>query len=150
MANSKKSTKSPTRRSRYKYSALEKTTNLKTRQDEIDDVKTYFEQLPEGQQEVTLADGTKKVMDVKEWMNRFMEEEVHADFRHDGAILNKAKKDKKRIYNKNNARNRCVYTKEKAKGSLDYVEKLEDFEPFLQENADQDEDDRYYEPKMKL
>ncbi len=135
MANSKKSIKSPTRRNRFKYSALEKTANLKTRQDEIDDVKTYFDKLSPEE---------------KDWMNRFMEEEVHADFRHDGPILNKSKKDKKRIYNKNNARNRCTYTKEKAKGMLDNFGKLEDMENVLQENFEEEKDEMWYEPKMKI
>lgn len=131
MRNSKKSIKSPTRRSRYKYPALQKSVNLFSRQDEINDIKSYFDDLPEGVSEVTLADGTKKTMNVKEWLNNFTEEEVHANFQHDGPIINKKKADKKRVYNKNNARNRCIYTKEKAKGTLDYVERFEDFEDIL-------------------
>lgn len=135
MVSSKKSIKSPTRRSRFKYAALEKTVNLKSRQDEIDDIKSYFHKLSPEE---------------KDWMNRFAEEEIHANMNHDGPKLNKSKKDKKRIYNKNNARNRCTYTKEKAKGTLDYVEKVEDFEEILQASVEDEEDDFYYEPKMKL
>lgn len=119
MANSKKSTKSQTRRSRYRYAALEKTVNLKSRQDEIDDIKSYFDKLSPEE---------------KEWMNRFVEEEVHANLNHDGPKLNTSKKDKKRIYNKNNARNRCIFTKEKAKGTLDYVERFEDFEKIIKDD----------------
>lgn len=119
MKKSKKSIKSPTRRSRYKYPALEKTVNLKTRQEEIDDIKSYFNKLSPSE---------------KEWINRYAEEEIHANLTHDGPKLNKSKKDKKRIYNKNNARNRCIYTKEKAKGTLDYVERLDDFEGIIKED----------------
>jgi hypothetical protein len=119
MPKSKKNSSSQTRRSRYKYAALEKTVNLKSRQEEIDDIKSYFDQLTPAE---------------KEWMNRFVEEEVHANMNHDGPKLNKSKKDRKRVYNKNNARNRCIYTKEKAKGMLEYVEKLEDFEDIIKED----------------
>jgi hypothetical protein len=61
-------------------------------------------------------------------MNSFVEEEIHANFNHNGPKLNKTKEEKKRIYNKNNARNRCVFTREKAQDKLKYNERLEDFE----------------------
>lgn len=61
-------------------------------------------------------------------MNSFMEEEVCANFNHSGPKINKAKKDKKRIYDKNNARNRCIFTREKAQDKLKYIEKNEDLE----------------------
>lgn len=150
MQRSKKSTKLPTKRSRFKYPALEKSANLHSRQDEISDVKSYFDKLPEGMQKVTLSDGTEKVMNVKEWMNNFVEEEVNADFRHPGQKINKTKKDKKRIYNKNNARNRCTYTKAKMTNKLDEKSDLLEFEDILQQNVDSEDDDVFYEPKMKL
>lgn len=61
-------------------------------------------------------------------MNSFMEEEVCANFNHKGQKINKTKKDKKRIYDKNNARNRCVFTRENAQSKLQYIEKNEDIE----------------------
>lgn len=110
--------KKKNRRDGYTCPALEKSVNLKTRQEEIEDINTYFDSLPE---------------DAKKWMNSYVEEEVHANLKHKGQKLNKTKADKKRIYNKNNARNRCIYTKEKAQNKLKFVEKLEDFEELLDE-----------------
>lgn len=57
-----------------------------------------------------------------------MEEEVCANLNHNGPKINKSKKDKKRIYDRNNARNRCIYTREKAQDKLKLVEKIEDLE----------------------
>lgn len=150
MTKSKKSIKSPTRRKRYKYPALEKSQNLLTRQDELDDILSYSKDVPDQMTEVILADGTTKMMNPKEWLNRFVEEEVHADFQHGGQILNRSKKDKKRVYNKNNARNRCIYTKEKAQGKLEYVEKYEDFEEALQNEVEEIKEEVWYDPKMKI
>lgn len=115
---SKKSTlkvakKKKTRRSQFKYPAVEPSVNLITRKEEIEDVKSYFNQLSEEE---------------KEWMNSFMEEETCANFNHNGPKINKTKKEKKRIYDKNNARNRCIYTREKAQNKLKMVEKAEDLE----------------------
>jgi hypothetical protein len=111
MVKSKKSTKK--QRSDYENPALEKTQNLKTRQEEIDDVKSYWNQL--NAQE-------------KDFMNRFMEEYNNANFDHGGPILHKSKRLKKACYDKNNARNRCIQTQENAKGLIQNVEKLTDFE----------------------
>lgn len=92
---------------------MEPSVNLKTRQEEINDVLTYFHKLSPKE---------------KEWMNSFMEEENSVNFNHRGPKLNKSKEDKKRIYNKNNARNRCIYTREKSQDKLGYFEKIEDIE----------------------
>lgn len=69
----------------------------------------------------------------KEWLNRFSQEYICANPNHKGEILHKEKKywsrpkeekDGSEIYSKNNARNRCIYTKEKAQGCLDYLEDI--------------------------
>lgn len=85
----------------------------------------------------------------KAWLNAFIEEEVHSKFNHDGRKLNKTKKAKRKIYNANNARNRCIFTRAKAShlldtlydsndyqnqiggDLLDLVEKVEDFQDTL-------------------
>lgn len=54
-------------------------------------------------------------------MNRFVEEEVHANFNHKGPILNKSKKQRKRIYDANNARNRDAYLKAQMAGKLEFT-----------------------------
>lgn len=119
MSKSKKSTGSQTRRSRYKYAALEKSTNLKTRQNCIDDVKEYFNDLSEKD---------------KEWMNTFMEEYNNANFDHGKKHLHKTKKQKKDCYNRNNSRNRCISSREEAKGILENYGKLEDLEGIIGED----------------
>lgn len=94
-------------REKVNFPALEKKFNLKTRQDQLD--FDYVHKLNDKE---------------KEFLNNFVEEEVHANLKHKGKILNKAKKHKKRIYDSNNARNRCQYTISKATGilyDLDYA-----------------------------
>jgi hypothetical protein len=112
---SKKSTPpvKKSRRSRFKYPAVESSVNLITRKEEIEDVKSYFHKLSPEE---------------KEWMNSFVEEEVCANFNHKGTKINKTKKDRKKIYDKNNARNRCIYTREKAQDKLKFMENLNDLE----------------------
>ncbi len=92
--------------------------NLKTRQEAIADVKSYFHKLSPEE---------------KEWMNAFMEEENNANFNHSGPKLNKTSEDKKRIYNKNNARNRCIFTREKAQNTLAFFERVEDLEKKIED-----------------
>lgn len=54
----------------------------------------------------------------KAWLNKFVDEELNASFKNDKSDLNKAKKQKKRIFNQNNARNRCLYGVTKINGLL--------------------------------
>jgi hypothetical protein len=95
--------KLPGRRNRVTYPALDPKYNLKTRQEEIEDIKSYSHLL-----------GPKE----KLWMNSFVEEEINANFHHEGKKFNKSKKSKRIVYNKNNARNRDVYTRSKAQNKL--------------------------------
>ena len=108
--------KKQNKRNSYQYPALEPSVNLKTRQEAIEDVKNYFHKLSPEE---------------KKWMNAFMEEENNANFNHGGPKLNKSKDEKKKIYNRNNARNRCIFTREKAQDKLNYVERAEDLEKKL-------------------
>lgn len=95
--------KTPGRRNKVIYPALDPKYNLKTRQEEIEDIKSYIDKL-----------GPKE----KAWMNSFVEEEIIANFNHVGKKFNKSKESKRVIYNKNNARNRDVYTRTKAQNKL--------------------------------
>lgn len=54
----------------------------------------------------------------KAWLNSFNEETVGAKFNHKGKKLYKSKKAKRELYSKNNARNRCMYSKAKAQDAL--------------------------------
>lgn len=54
----------------------------------------------------------------KDWLNRFNEEFVIANYQHKGKKIDKSKKARKASYDRNNARNRCTYTKAKVTGLL--------------------------------
>jgi len=55
----------------------------------------------------------------KEWLNNFTEEYIIANFDHRGDKLDDSKEAKKKSYDANNARNRCMYTKAKTTKLLD-------------------------------
>lgn len=54
----------------------------------------------------------------QKWLSSFTEEYVNANFNHGGKKIHKTKKLKKAVYDRNNARNRDIYTKSKAQGAL--------------------------------
>ena len=112
------------KRSKGKYPALDIKVNLKTRTELID--FDYIDKLNDKE---------------KAWLNKFVEETIHASFStkkkrntkskkkkktvyDTRRNLNKTKEQIKKIYDSNNARNRCIYTKNKAQGKLDYIEDL--------------------------
>ena len=85
--------------------------NLKTRCEEIEDLASYANTLSPKD---------------KEWLNRFSEEYICANMNHSGTKLHKKKTQIKSIYDKNNARNRCIYTREKAQGCMNYLEDMKE------------------------
>lgn len=116
--------KKKTKRSRIKYSALDPTVNLKTRYELIADYD-YIDKLSEEE---------------KAWLNKFTKEYVNADLdtKKTSRNLHKNKELRKDCYDRNNARNRCIWTKCKASGnfvSIDEVPKKvienENYEDFL-------------------
>jgi hypothetical protein len=130
-----------TKRDKVKYKALDPELNLKTRYEEIADVATYAKKIPDREIEVTLADGTVKKMNPKEWLNSFMEETVCANFNHKGDRIIKDKEGELECYRRNNQRNRCVYTKQKAQGdhNMDYLEDMKKKEFEITESTEEDE-----------
>jgi len=99
-------------RSNVRFAALDPKYNLKTRQEEIEDLYDYADQLNDEE---------------KAWLNAFSNEEICANFNHKGPKLND-KSDpaaRSRIYNRNNERNRCIMTREKAQGCLNYLEEMD-------------------------
>lgn len=102
--------KKKSRRS-LKYPALSPEFNLKTRYEEIEDLASYADSLPES---------------AKEWLNAYAEEEICANFNHRGPKLNTEVDEKRRCYRRNNARNRCIMTREKAQGTMNYIETQHD------------------------
>lgn len=81
-----------TKRSKQKYPALVKKYNSRVRGEYTD--FDYLDQLNEEE----LA-----------FLNKFVEEEINASFKKDGTDFNKTDEERRAIYNKNNARNRCFY-----------------------------------------
>jgi hypothetical protein len=102
--------KKKTKRSRDKYKNLKPELNLKTRYEEIADVASYAK---------TLSPKDKA------WLDHFMKE-------YTGASLNKNPKKrmdpsdewKKTCYDRNNARNRDIVTRQKAQNMMNYLEEL--------------------------
>lgn len=130
MTDSKSSTKKKTRRDGYKYPALQNSQNLKSRQEEISDVNEYFNTLPDDIVETTLNDGTVVKMNVKDYMNQFMSEYNNAAgvAKDDTEALHNTEELRKACRDRNNQRNACIYTREKAQNKLKFVEKHEDLE----------------------
>lgn len=94
------------------FAALDPTLNLKSRYNEIEDLASYAHTLP---------------LEAKEWLNSYSEEEIIGNRYHKGQKLNDFEdpKTRSRIYNRNNARNRCILTREEAQGTLNYISELE-------------------------
>lgn len=94
-----KKPKSGTRRSQAKYPALRPELNPKTRFELLD--YDYLDKLNDEE---------------KAWLNAFTEEYTHANMKHPGKKLHTRKKQKKDCYDRNNSRNRCIWTRVKAAG----------------------------------
>lgn len=104
---------SQTKRQKTKYSALDPKYNLKTRFEQID--IDYADELPEK----WLDPATGKTINPKEWMNNFVEEYVHTDFRG-----KRVTKKKKAPHPKNEALlNAQQYVLDILDGLLEYINK---------------------------
>ena len=103
------------------FAALDPTLNLKSRYNEIEDLASYADTLPK---------------EAKEWLNAYSEEEIIGNRYHKGQKLNDFEdpKTRSRIYNRNNARNRCIYTQQESQQTLNYLPDLE---------KDESEDDEF-------
>ena len=99
------------RREREKYPALDVTLNLKSRTEAID--YDYLHKLSERE---------------KKWLNKFTEEYTNASFntKQPRKNLHKSKQSRRDCYNRNNARNRDVLTKQKAGNRNTYLEDIVD------------------------
>jgi hypothetical protein len=110
--------KKKTPRRKVKYPALKKQYNSRIRQEYID--YDYIDQLG------------KKELD---FLNRFTEEETNANFKHGGKLINKTDKEKRACYNRNNSRNRDIYSIAKARGQV--IDKEDWFVDFCVMNEDE-------------
>lgn len=123
--------KKKTLRSETKYPALRPELNLKTRQDELNDIKSYLPQLNEKE---------------KAWMDKFVSEYVLGYFPKKNTKaykkrLHKSKKAELSCYDKNNARWRCSLTQSKVQGKLDYGDVLDNCFKEIEENDEDDSKD---------
>jgi len=99
-----------TKRSKVKYSALDPTVNLKTRYELIADYD-YLDKLSDNE---------------KAWLNKFTKEYVNADLdtKRKSKNLHRTDRLRKDCYDRNNARNRCVWTKCKASGKFVSIDEV--------------------------
>lgn len=100
-----------TRRSKAKYPSLKKKFNSRIKQEKID--FDYLDQLSPSE---------------LDWLAKFMEEENSASFKNDGTDLNTSKEDRKKIYDRNNAANRCLHGNLKNKADRYNNKKLLSYE----------------------
>lgn len=98
------------KRAKVKYSALDPTVNLKTRYELISDYD-YLDKLNDQE---------------KAWLNKFTKEYVNADLntKRKSKNLHRTERLKKDCYDRNNARNRCVWTKCKASGKFASIDEV--------------------------
>jgi len=102
--------KKTNQRSLTKQANLKPHLNLRTRQDLID--YDYLHKLNEKE---------------LEWLNKFTEEEINASFsKNNKKNFNKTDEEKRKCYNRNNARNRCILTKQKAAQRLKQLEDIKE------------------------
>lgn len=114
-----------TKRSRSKYPALKPELNLKTRHDLIADYD-YLKKLSSEE---------------KEWLNKFTKEYVNAEIntKQPRKNLHRNKSLKKDCYDRNNARNRCIYTRSKASWNLKFFEEVSENHKSLINNCIEEE-----------
>lgn len=81
---------------------------MKTRYEEIEDLESYAHKLNDEE---------------KAWLNAYSQEEICANFNHNGPKLNDQSDPavRSRIYGRNNQRNRCILTREHAMGTINYI-----------------------------
>ncbi len=121
MAEKKKS-KKPTKRNKRKFANLYPNLNLKSRYEEIEDLYSYMDKLDE---------------DCKAWLDKFAKEYINASFEHKDPLHNKEQQ--REIYNRNNERNRCVLTRMKAYGNVNYLEETIDEASRVQNDLTEEE-----------
>jgi len=99
----KSNPKKKTSRKNKKFAALDPIYTPKVRKEYLD--MDYIDKLSEKE---------------KTWLNKFMEESLNASFEKDNRKnIIKSKVERKKIYNENNARNRCMYSIAKSARRLD-------------------------------
>lgn len=103
-----------TKRSDYEFSYLEPSVSLITRKEETEDLASYAGQLNREE---------------KAWLNQFAKEYINADTKN--GVFHITAQEKKICNDKNNARNRCIYTEESAANRLNLVGSDQDMEQMI-------------------
>lgn len=111
-----------------KYPALHPEVNLKSRAEEIADIASYANKLSE-------AD--------KEWLNAFSNEYICSNFDHKGPKLHVTKEEKKLCYDRNNARNRCIQTRETMMQDMVSLDELRETEILQNTIEDEFQEERF-------
>lgn len=137
-----------------KFPNLDPSLNLKSRIDLID--FDYTKQLM-----VYAKDPKhpkhKESKEALEFLNQYVAENVNAYFKKGQKRLNSKKQYEKDAYDRNNARNRCIYTKSKSYGNLDFIEDLlsvgndpysEDFEDTVIRKIDKENEQSLFDKEL--
>lgn len=107
------------RRSNVKHPALHKRYNPKVRQEYID--YDYLDKLnPEE----------------LDWLNKFSEEYINARFQGDETDIDKSPEGRKAAYDRNNARNRCLYSQLKVRRMNDKLLNYDDVVNIVEETQE--------------
>jgi hypothetical protein len=108
--------------------SLRATENMSRRQEDIEDVSSYLHKLTQEE---------------KLWMAKFMDEYNNAKYDANNLKNNmhNTPELKKSITDRNNSRNRCIYTREKAEGALNYAGSDAELEAYIYGSRDQNEDE---------
>jgi len=117
----KKGVKKATNSWKDPMASLKISDNMSRRREDVEDVNQYIDQL-----------NTEERL----WMAKFMTEYNNAalDYKDLSNNLHNTPELKKACTDRNNARNRCIYTREKAKGMLNYAGSDSELEAFIHEN----------------
>lgn len=103
----KKSKKKPSKYTTQKYASFNTKYQVGVRRELLDDID-YIDKLSDEE---------------KDYLNRFLQETVVANFNHGGENIIKDTKTRREIYRENNRRNKDVYSLGKSNGSLFYTSK---------------------------
>lgn len=111
--------KNKTKRSKTEYPDLNKKVNTKIRQLYMD--QDYLHKL-----------SPKEL----KFLNKFMKEELNTNFTHTNQDFNKTAESKKKLYNDNNSRNRCIFNQLKSSNNLNYLGDMDISTVIKEDNID--------------
>lgn len=115
-------------RNKVSHPALNKKYNPKVRQEYID--YDYLDKLS-GEE--------------KNWLNKFSEEYINAKFNNDETDLDQTPEGRKAAYDRNNARNRCLYSQLKVRRMNDKLLNIDDVINIVEDQQGQDLSPNYME-----